>query len=229
MDKLYKFVISLIIFILLVPLTVCATSLEDALVGKLREQFDLDSTTYRVEITFSQLAEEDINPDLLTLEPLTPGLPLGSFTVMAHLDQNSQDKQGQVRYQVKKYAEVLVAEARINRHEELTESQLVLKTMDVTSLQEQPVMTWDAIGGMRSKRNISKGRIITTDAIEPVPDIDVGREVTIVYNNGPCEITIPGKALQSGVAGDYIKIRNETSGKIIIARVVNTASVAIDP
>ena len=43
------------------------------------------------------------------------------------------------------------------------------------------------------------------------------------------EITIPGKALQAGVAGDYIKIRNETSGKIIIARVVNTSSVAIDP
>ena len=118
---------------------------------------------------------------------------------------------------------------RIRRNEVLTPEKLTLQRMDITSLQEQPIQSVQDIEGYRSKRNLSLGRIVTLSAVEPVPDIEVGREVSIVYDDGFCNIAAPGKVLQNGWAGDYIKVKNKTSGKIILARVVDETVVAVDP
>ena len=47
--------------------------------------------------------------------------------------------------------------------------------------------------------------------------------------DGLCRITSAGVSLQSGMAGDYVKVKNKGSGKIILARVVDGAAVAVDP
>ena len=65
--------------------------------------------------------------------------------------------------------------------------------------------------------------------MEQVPDVESGREVSIVYNAGPCRISALGVVLQKGMAGDYIKVKNKSSGKIVLARVVDESAVAVDP
>ena len=87
----------------------------------------------------------------------------------------------------------------------------------------------EEIEGYRTKRNLRRGTILTTAAIEPIPDIEAGRELSIVYIGGLCRITTAGVALQSGMAGDYVKVKNKGSGKIILARVVDGTAVAVDP
>ena len=67
------------------------------------------------------------------------------------------------------------------------------------------------------------------DALERIPDIERGRDVAIVYIEGMCRISADGRTMQSGQAGDYIKVKNKTSGKIILARVVDATAVAVDP
>lgn len=47
--------------------------------------------------------------------------------------------------------------------------------------------------------------------------------------DGLCRITAAGVALQSGMAGDYVKVKNKGSGKIILARVVDGTAVAVGP
>ena len=53
--------------------------------------------------------------------------------------------------------------------------------------------------------------------------------LSFVYIDGLCRITATGVALQSGMAGDYVKVKNKGSGKIILARVVDGTAVAVDP
>ncbi|MEE8575977.1 MAG: flagellar basal body P-ring formation chaperone FlgA, partial [candidate division Zixibacteria bacterium] len=86
-----------------------------------------------------------------------------------------------------------------------------------------------AIVGQRSKRPLRQGSIVTTDLVEPVPAIESGSIVSIVYSTGLCTVTAEGKAMSDGCAGEIIKVRNKSSGKVISARVIDERSVAINP
>ena len=206
------------------------SDINQAVVEQIYDNYQLDPQYYQVEVLASSL-KTDYNDSLdIIIESLSQKEPRGLFTILVSLykDKNFVEK-GQVRLRIKKFAEVLVATTKIERNEVLSEDKLILKMMDITSLQEQPVESFDAINGYRSKRNLFIGRILTSDAVEPVPDIDVGREVSIVYTNGLFSVSTTGKALQKGWTGDYVKVRNNDSGKIILARVVDEGAVVIDP
>jgi flagella basal body P-ring formation protein FlgA len=100
--------------------------------------------------------------------------------------------------------------------------------MEVTSLREQPVISFEQLRGYRSKRNLRKGVIITLRSIEQVPDIDVGREVSIIFDDGFCKITALGRAMHDGFVGKSIKIKSRSSGKIILAKVLDSKSVLVE-
>ncbi len=100
--------------------------------------------------------------------------------------------------------------------------------MEVTSLRTQPVRSFEELEGIRAKRNLKKGDVLLITSIESVPDIEVGDEVTITFNDGLCAITAPGTSLQTGSAGEQVRVRNEASGKIIYARIVDRKFVSVE-
>jgi flagella basal body P-ring formation protein FlgA len=201
-----------------------------AVVDLVRERYQLDSTAYEIEIVSIQLKTRLVNLGDLSIKSLTQTEPIGPFTVMAEINNNGVlIERGQVRLRVSKFAEVLVAADNVGRHELLSETKFELKRCDVTSLREQPVTSQAELGGMRAKRNLRTGNILTTGAIEPVPDIDVGGEVTIVFTDNWGSITAPGEALEAGTIGARVRIKNLASGKIILATVVSGNSVEVNP
>ncbi len=195
--------LSIITGVLLLAATGSAALISDInqkVVERVYDYYQLDPQYYQVEMLASSL-KTDYNDSLnIIIESLSPKEPRGLFTIFVSLYKDKAFvEKGQVRLRIKKFAEVLVSTAKIERNEVLSEDMFNLKMMDITSLQEQPVESFDAINGYRSKRNLFIGRILTSDAIEPVPDIDVGREVSIVYTNGLFSISTTGKADRKSV------------------------------
>jgi flagella basal body P-ring formation protein FlgA len=216
------------VVILSVP--VAALDSSEAVIDRIYADFKLDPQFYRIEVQASQLEKELAEPFELEIEPLSRKAPLGLFTVKVKARRNGElVEEGQVRLEIRKFAEVLVTTGKVGRHEIISEDKVILKMMDITSLPEQPVNSLETVNGYRCRRNLPVGRIVTLSAVEPVPDIEVGREVSIVCSNGFFSIKAAGKALQDGWAGDYVKVKNETSGKIILARVVDDGAVVVDP
>jgi flagella basal body P-ring formation protein FlgA len=192
--------------------------------------YSLDTTAFEIEVLGNSLQTTEVSDENLTIKPLTQREPLGLFTVLAELERNGVVvDRGQVRLRVRKYADVLVTVDRLAREDLITSENVRLERMEVTSLQERPLNTLEEVDGFRMKRNLSKGKILTSGAVEPIPDIDVGEEVTIVYNDGLCTITAPGRSMQSGSRGDRIRVRNNSSGKVIMANVVEHGSVSVGP
>ncbi len=216
-------------FALSVQLT-AGLATDRAVVEKMFEMYELDSTSYEIEILTNHLKSADVSADQLQLRPLSPKEPLGSFTVEAAVyDGNREIESAPVRMNIRRYADVAIAIDRLNRHTELTEAHVELRRMDVTNLRERAVTSFDELTNRRARRNLMKGSIITSGDVEAIPDIDIGREVRIVYIDGALKVSVPGIAMQAGAAGDYIRIRNKTSGKVIMARVVDDAAVSVDP
>lgn len=206
-----------------------ATTVERTVRDWLMDTYDLDTASSRIEVLADPFASEEIDAGQIDVTALTQTKPIGLFTVLVTVNENGELKErGQVRLRIRKYAEVLVASDKIKRHDLLTDENVVLTRTEVTSLREQPVQSLEELDNCRSKRNIRRGQIITTMAVEPVPDIEVGREVTIVVSNDVLTITAPGKALQSGSHGDYVRVKNKATGKILKARVLDENQVAVD-
>jgi len=207
-----------------------AVSCEQAIIDKMMAMYSLDTSSCRIDILSNPLKTAEVSPDNVAIRPLTQKEPLGLFTVMVKVTQGGETlESGQVRMKIREFADVVVMTDKIRRGEPLSKDKLTIKKMDITSLREKPLRAIEGLDDNRAKRNLAKGAILTTVGIEPTPDIEAGREVSIIYVDGLCRITTAGVALQSGLAGEYVKVKNKASHKIIVARVVDETSVAVDP
>ncbi len=210
--------------------TVTAAPSDQAIIEKMMAMFNLDPAGYEIEIISNPLQTTEVSPENVMLIPLTQKEPSGLYTVMAKVTENGEViESGQVRMKIMRLAEVVVLTDKISSRETLTEDKLSLKRMDITSLYEKPLQSTAGMEKYRAKRNLAAGTILTTAAVEPIPDVEPGKEVAIIYDDGLCRISAAGVALQSGLAGEYVKVKNKTSNKIIVARVVDETAVAVDP
>ncbi len=199
------------------------------LTQRLADLYELNLPEYEIEVRSNRLGEVDLSSVEFEFEALTRRDPLGLFTVAVNLsDTNGKSRSGQVRFYIHRYQEVLVLLARVRRSHEVSADKIELQRTEITTLKERPLVDLDQLVGKRAARNLRKGAILTSNCLEQIPDIESGREISIVITDGACRIVAGGVALQNGVAGDYIKVKNSSSGKILVARVVDSRAVAID-
>ena len=197
----------------------------------LLRRYQLDSNWYEIEILSSQLKSAVLeSTDSLAIRPISQKDPIGLFTIIATIIREGRGtEKGQVSVRINKFAEVLVTTDNLRLYEELSPDKLALKRMDITSLLEQPVQSFSVIAGYRLKRNIGKDQVLTSGAVEPVPDIDVGGEVSIVCESGLFSVATTGQAMQKGYVGEQIRVKNRASNKVILATVIDRRTVSIQP
>jgi flagella basal body P-ring formation protein FlgA len=207
-----------------------AVPMEKAVIDRFIKMYDIDTTNHEVKIMSCGLKTSTVLPQHIQIRPTTQKEPLGIFSAIVRIVEDGKEiESAPVRFEIKLYADVLVANENLQRSDQDLAARCVLRRMDITDLNERPLEKVAELNHKRAKRNLRRGTILTAGSIEPIPDVESGHEVSITYVNGPIQITAAGTALQSGMAGDYIKVKNMQSGKIIMARVVDNAQVAIDP
>jgi len=83
----------------------------------------------------------------------------------------------------------------------------------------------DEVVGKRAKRLIKAGKIIKF--IDVVPDYKVFKNtpVKVIYESGVIRIEMTGVALQNGAVGDIIEVKNISTGKKILCKVVGNGVV----
>ncbi len=229
MRRVTKIAVLSILVMVASVLTVSARVDDATIIDKVRQTYDLDSVDYQIEILSNTIRDTDGSNGILTFRALSQKNPIGLFTILAkETDGDRTIASGQVRLRISRFMDVVVVNDKIKRHAVLTDDLFAVKRMDVTTLREQPITSINDILGLRAKRNLKLGQILTSKAVELIPDVEPGREVAIVYTDGLCRISATGVVMQEGMAGDYIKVKNKSSGKVVIARVVDPGAVAVD-
>ncbi len=229
MRELLKKVL-LIIILIVASGSALAAPVEQVICDELAAMYRLDTSQYTIEVLKNRLETTDVDPGQLTIRPLSEKEPIGLFSVAVSVEKDDvQIERAQVRLRITRFATVLVAADRVGMRDDLTREMVSLRRMDVTNLREKVLTSFEDIEGYRAARNLRKGSILTSSDVEIPPDIEAGRDVSIVYDDGFCRISTPGTALQPGSAGDYVKVKNKSSGKIIMARVKDETAVVVDP
>ncbi len=109
----------------------------------------------------------------------------------------------------------------------------IIEEMDLKSVKliRQPQISYrfvsnaQEIVGQQAKRTILPGRFIKIGSAQPAPLIKAGSLKRVQFSSGALAISLVCVALSDAAAGDTIRMRNPSSGKIFVARVRSDGSL----
>ena len=84
----------------------------------------------------------------------------------------------------------------------------------------------DDVVGRRLKTSISAKKPVFARQLHPHWMVEKDQEVTLVNLSGAVAVSMLGYALENGQFGEWIKVKNANSSKIVHGRVINTKKIA---
>jgi flagella basal body P-ring formation protein FlgA len=83
------------------------------------------------------------------------------------------------------------------------------------------------IEGKVAKRTLLPGRYIPASSVREAWLVEQGASVQVMFVSGPLTISATAVTLQSGAAGDLVRVRNIDSGKIVSGTVMADGSIRV--
>ena len=121
---------------------------------------------------------------------------------------------------------VLVSSRNLKRGELIKEDDIKIKYLTHTGSSNTFKVKKD-LNGRKLKIPLKKEQIIRERHLIKNWVIKEGQKVKIEHKNGNLLILVDGIAMDSGMKGDYLKVKNENSGKIIKGWVKNNKKITI--
>lgn len=125
------------------------------------------------------------------------------------------------------WRDIPVVEKTLERGQLISPSDIQLVRLNLYKQPEDIVDSLDEVIGRRVLATIPAGETIRKKMVEIPPLITKGKRVTMSYNIGGFFATATGTALEDGLDGSSIRIKNESSGKIIRAKVISPDEVEV--
>lgn len=92
---------------------------------------------------------------------------------------------------------------------------------------ERSIQSLDALVGKVATKTILPNRLILPSAVIEGNIVEAGQNVRVVYQTDTISISMLGVALEDGIVGDTIRIRNQDSARIIAGRISNDGTIYV--
>ncbi|XFO68133.1 hypothetical protein SPSIL_043530 [Sporomusa silvacetica DSM 10669] len=130
-----------------------------------------------------------------------------------------------LRFDIKKYQQVAIASRALNANEPITADNIIFERRDIGRLVPGYFTELDKILGLPVKRQLAPGIVITENMLGQTVLIRRGQPVTVTAKNGSIEVMVSGIALQDGSKGEFIRVKNINSQKVISGQVIDDTTV----
>lgn len=77
----------------------------------------------------------------------------------------------------------------------------------------------DALSGRRLRRGVRSGSVITPAMLEAIPVVQRGETVTLLYDAAGFEVRGEGTALEDAGIGEHLRVRSNSSRRVVHGRV----------
>ncbi len=81
--------------------------------------------------------------------------------------------------------------------------------------------------GMQAKKYIAVGRMFKISDVSSPQVLKNNDPVNIIYSSGTISLKTMGVALGSGAVGDMIKVKNSSSGAVLLGQIINKNTVQV--
>ena len=124
-------------------------------------------------------------------------------------------------------AEVPVARRPLPKGEVVGPDDVMMARMNISKLPKDVAAEGGGVVGYKVGKDVAPGEVFRLDKLAIPPLVESGTRVTLVYRSGLLEATATGTALDSGLAGQVVKVRNENSKKVVSGTVLETGLVEV--
>ncbi len=123
------------------------------------------------------------------------------------------------------WVEVPCAAMPLNRGDMLEPDRITFVRTNLAGLKGN---VWDGRGGpWRVLRPLSLKQVIYQTDLGTIPTVQKGHNVTLLYEGGTVALSVPAEAMEDGVVGESIQVRNLQSKKQVYAVVRDATTVVI--
>ena len=167
-----------------------------------------------VDLKVRPLSSEPFRgPTMVRLEVLVDGATQKVLTVTAD-----------VRF----YRPVLVTTRSVRRGTILYDDGSVeLVERDVTAARHGFFTDMAELEGLRARRPIGFGDVVSRRHVEEIPVVERGDDVLMTLTTAHMQISTAGVALQDGAVGSRIRVKNLDSGRIVYGEVLDADTVRL--
>ena len=130
-------------------------------------------------------------------------------------------------YRLSVYESILVAVHDMKLEQAFTAADVRTEEREVTGVSSAYVHDVSEVLGKVPTQVIKAGQEIRTVLLQMPLVIESGSPVTLVANYGSIQVKTEGVAMQRGRTGKIIRVRNQRSGKILRAKVIDATTVEI--
>ncbi len=173
-----------------------------------------------------EVVNGDVSYDII---PLSRNQYIGPsrYTVVVNVDGQIQ-KNIDIFVDITVFKEILVASSKINRGDMIQPHNVMISRKELRSSTQDAISDPSQALGMVAARNISPQAVIKPSYITMPVIVQRKDMVKISFKSGGLLVQGVGVAKENGSIGDYIKVQNVDSEKIIFAKVVGVREVSVD-
>ncbi|MFM1848343.1 MAG: flagellar basal body P-ring formation protein FlgA, partial [Pseudomonadota bacterium] len=128
---------------------------------------------------------------------------------------------------VDEWAEMPVAKRALPRGAVVSEEDVMMARLNISALPGDVAREHSRIVGLSIASDIAFGEVFRRNKLAIPAAVEANSRVTVIYRSPGFEATASGVALENGIVGQEIRIRNESSKKIISGTVVEPGLVRV--
>ncbi|MGQ0699759.1 MAG: flagellar basal body P-ring formation chaperone FlgA [Panacagrimonas sp.] len=128
---------------------------------------------------------------------------------------------------VRQQVQVLIAARPLARGESVGVGDVELQSREVAGLGTSWMASTDQLEGRVLSRAVPTGAVLLTSAFVPARLIRRGQAVTLVGISGGFQIRAEGKALADGAAGEFVRVENLGSRRVVEGKVRSDGTVQV--
>lgn len=234
-NTLYKFVTGLAL--LLLTLNVNATSVKELIAS--------DVENYLLKQVYSQLNEavapEDIEISINNMDSRITFAPCDQALVLHR--NSSQRIPGRalvkvsctsptpwsifVPATVSWHQEVIVSTNNIDRGQIINSSDIKQQRLHITRVTGQLMSDRSQVVGKVATRRIMANKLLDTRYLRTADAVRKGDSVTVIARSGNIAIKVEGIAMANGQKGEQVRVRNNSSQRVVKARIIDIGVVEV--
>lgn len=136
-----------------------------------------------------------------------------------------QDWESSVTVKPDIYLPVIIAKTAIERGQVLSHVDVTTKKININRTRGEYLTQAEDVAGMTVKRRIRARQPITKHQLEMPLLVERGQRVMMVAEHNGVEARTAGEAMRKGRKGETIKVKNQSSGKVVTAVVTERGVV----
>jgi flagella basal body P-ring formation protein FlgA len=138
-----------------------------------------------------------------------------------------EDIRHQIDAQVSEWIKLPVASRPVSKGSMVSGDDVMMARLNLNTIPKDAVRESSGIIGHETQRDIGYGEVFRNNRLSIPPAVAAGSRVTVVYRRGGLEATASGIAMESGTIGEEIRIRNDSSRKVVSGTIIESGLIGV--